>query len=233
MNKIAAQCANFCIQLDDLKRLKTCYFQLFCHILNLINKVIKRDMAQVDVKDIGSKLILVVDDQGTIRNVVKSYFHEMGFKKVSMAIDGNDALNFMSQHPVDIVICDWQMPKISGLEFLKKIRNCGAMKDLPFVMMTSTADVTNVQQAVAFGVSDYLIKPFKPTQLGYKVVQLLGASKHKAIRLPVSSMKAVDPELSTENAVDLEVEIENSVDQDNAVDQEVEKENEAKSSPDS
>jgi len=146
-------------------------------------------MAADNIKEISKKLILVVDDQSSIRFVVNSYFNEMGFEKIASAYDGNDALNFLSQNPVDIVICDWQMPKVSGLELLQAIRGHENTADLPFIMMTSTSDLQNVKDAAKFGVSDYLIKPFQPAQLGYKVVQLLTKSKHQAKRLPLNIQK--------------------------------------------
>ena len=150
--------------------------------------------------DVSKKAILVVDDQGSIRSVVNSYFKEMGFVNVFTAFDGKHALNLLSQHAIDVVICDWQMPKMSGLDLLKLIRNHENTKQLPFIMMTSTSDMENVKNAASFGVSDYLIKPFKPTQLGYKVVQLLGKSGHQAKRLPLGVEKMTSGD---EEAIDL------------------------------
>mgnify|MGYP000660473598 CR=1 FL=1 len=162
-------------------------------------------MTDENIKDIENKLILVVDDQGSIRFVVDSYFKEMGFENIVTAFDGNDALTFLSQNAVDIVICDWQMPKISGLELLKLIRGHENTANLPFIMMTSTSELQNVKDAASFGVSDYLIKPFQPAQLGYKVIQLLTKSKHQAKRLPLNIEKL---QTGDANPVDLEDHIE-------------------------
>lgn len=140
-------------------------------------------------KSLSSKVILVIDDQNSMRSVVKSYFRDFGFERVKTAIDGQDGLNFLMQHPVDIVICDWQMPKISGIELLKLLRASEESATLPFLMMTSTSDVNAVKDAMQSGVSDYMIKPFKPSQLGFKVIQLLSKSTHKAKRLPVNLTK--------------------------------------------
>jgi len=142
---------------------------------------------------LSSKVILVIDDQNSMRSVVKSYFRDFGFERVKTAIDGQDGLNFLMQHPVDIVICDWQMPKISGIELLKLLRASEESATLPFLMMTSTSDVKAVKNAMESGVSDYMIKPFKPSQLGFKVVQLLTKSKHKAKRIPVNLAKLEEP----------------------------------------
>lgn len=140
-------------------------------------------------KELSSKVILVIDDQNSMRCVVKSYFRDFGFEHVSTAIDGQDGLNFLMQNPVDIVICDWQMPKISGIELLKLLRASEESASLPFLMMTSTSDVNAVKDAMQSGVSDYMIKPFKPSQLGFKVVQLLTKSTHIAKKLPVNLAK--------------------------------------------
>tara|TARA_R110001592_G_scaffold357915_1_gene661790 strand:- start:2151 stop:2786 length:636 start_codon:yes stop_codon:yes gene_type:complete len=137
-------------------------------------------------KGLSSKVILVIDDQNSMRSVVKSFFRDFGFDRVETAIDGKDGLNFLMQNAVDIVICDWQMPKISGIELLKLLRASKESATLPFLMMTSTSDVSAVKDAMDSGVSDYMIKPFKPSQLGFKVIQLLTKSKHKARKLPVN-----------------------------------------------
>lgn len=153
-------------------------------------------------KGLASKVILVIDDQNSMRSVVKSYFRDFGFEKVKTAIDGKDGLNFLMQHPVDIVICDWQMPKISGIELLKLLRASEESATLPFLMMTSTSDVNAVKDAMQQGVSDYMIKPFKPSQLGFKVIQLLNKSKHKARKLPVNLSKLNVNQGADESAIE-------------------------------
>lgn len=95
-------------------------------------------------------------------------------------VDGVEGLKFMESHPVDLVICDWNMPKISGLEVLQTVRSCEDTKTLPFLMVTSSSELERVKSAVESGVSDYLIKPFKPAQFGQKVVTMLSKSEHKA-----------------------------------------------------
>ncbi len=144
-------------------------------------------------KKLAQKHLLIIDDQNSMRSVVKSYFKNMGFEKVATAIDGMDALTYLNRNAVDLIICDWQMPKISGIELLQKIRSFEEMSTMPFLMMTSTSDLSAVQNAVASGVSDYMIKPFQPAQLGYKVVQLLSKSSHKARKLPVDVKASSDP----------------------------------------
>lgn len=157
-------------------------------------------MTSESVKDVSHKRILIVDDQGSIRSVVNSYFKEMGFTNVFTAFDGKDALDFLSQREIDIIICDWQMPKISGFELLEKIRAHTNTQNLPFIMMTSTSDLENVKSAASVGVSDYLIKPFQPAQLGYKVVQLLSKSNYQAKRF-TTDVEPLEPD--NEETIDL------------------------------
>ncbi|MDX1451792.1 MAG: response regulator [Oleiphilaceae bacterium] len=148
------------------------------------------------------KRILVIDDQSSIRAVVKSYLKELGFHQVADVTNGLKGLEYLSVHAVDLVICDWEMPKVSGLECLQKVRALDAGKTLPFLMMTSVSDTDSVRNAIAEGVSDYLTKPFQPAQLGMKAVKLITRSKHRACRLPdlMQSRKSPSDHLAEENS---------------------------------
>lgn len=157
-------------------------------------------MVAVDIPaGLRNKRILVVDDQGAIRAVFQAFLKDLGFRNVLSAIDGEDSIHFLEKHAVDLVICDWAMPKLSGLEVLKVVRAQEATKTLPFMMVTSSSEIAKVQQAVELGVSDYLIKPFQPAQLCQKVIALLQASSHKPKRMPVhdfSQPKTADEDLT-------------------------------------
>jgi len=93
----------------------------------------------------------------------------------------------MESHSVDMVICDWNMPKMNGLEVLQAVRNCEDTKTLPFLMVTSSSELARVKEAASHGVSDYLIKPFKSLQLGQKVIQLISESTHNPKTLKQAS----------------------------------------------
>lgn len=150
---------------------------------------------------IKNKRILVVDDQGSIRAVFQSFLKDLGFKNVLCAIDGEDSIHFLEKHAVNLVICDWSMPKLSGLEVLTMVRKAEETRGLPFMMVTSSSEVAKVQQAVELGVSDYLIKPFQPGQLCQKVIDLLSASDYQPKRLPLqdfSQPTSPDEDLSIE-----------------------------------
>ena len=89
--------------------------------------------------------------------------------------DGLDKLKeaYKNNEPVDFIICDWNMPKMSGLEFLKIVRGHANLKEIPFLMITSEGDYSKIIEAVKVGVSQYIVKPFKPEQLQEKIRQIL------------------------------------------------------------
>ncbi len=109
--------------------------------------------------------ILVIDDMPSIRDLVKSQLKTMGFKTIYEAEDGEAGLETLHRHlkagePIELVISDWNMPKLKGLELLKKVRSSAEFKDLPFVLLTSEAEREQVTEAVLSGVSQYVVKPF-------------------------------------------------------------------------
>jgi two-component system chemotaxis response regulator CheY len=109
--------------------------------------------------------ILVIDDMPSIRDLVKSQLKSMGFQSIVEAQDGQEGLQvldkrLMDGEPIQLVISDWNMPKLKGLELLKKVRASAEFKDLPFVLLTSEAEREQVTEAVLSGVSQYIVKPF-------------------------------------------------------------------------
>lgn len=130
-------------------------------------------------KNLKRKRIVVIDDQGSMRSVFQAYLREMGFSEIVTVIDGEEGIKTLENIQADMVICDWNMPKVSGLEVLQTLRACEATKTLPFIMVTSSSELARVKEAASHGVSDYLIKPFQPLTLGQKVIELLSESTHK------------------------------------------------------
>lgn len=109
--------------------------------------------------------ILVVDDMPTIRDLVKNQLKAMGFKNIIDAADGEAAMLLLMQNqtagtPFQLVISDWNMPKMTGLEFLKQVRASETWANLPFVLLTSESERDQVSQAILAGVSQYVVKPF-------------------------------------------------------------------------
>ena len=86
-----------------------------------------------------------------------------------MAEDGLAALTRLEAENFDIVVCDWKMPNMTGLELLEKVRSNDKLKDIAFLMATMVSDVENVRKAVQAGVTDYIAKPFNPDMLCKKV----------------------------------------------------------------
>ncbi len=106
------------------------------------------------------KTILVVDDSQIMRNIVKNSFSALKIPcEFKEAGNGREALLLVEKGGIDLVLLDWNMPMLSGLDFLKKVRAMPDKKDLPIVMITSEAARYNVVQAVKHGITAYLIKP--------------------------------------------------------------------------
>jgi len=109
--------------------------------------------------------ILVADDMPTIRDLVKGQLKNMGFKTILEAADGEQAMqvlisNSQAGTPIQLVISDWNMPKMTGLEFLKQVRASTDWANLPFVLLTSESERDQVTEAILAGVSQYVVKPF-------------------------------------------------------------------------
>ncbi|WP_095151677.1 response regulator [Pseudomonas sp. Irchel s3b5] len=118
--------------------------------------------------------VLVVDDASFIRDLVKkclrNYFPGM---RIEDAVNGKKAQAMLAKEAFDLVLCDWEMPEMSGLELLTWCREQDNLKTMPFVMVTSRGDKENVVQAIQAGVSGYVSKPFTNEQLLTKVKQAL------------------------------------------------------------
>ncbi|OLY77332.1 two-component system response regulator [Pseudomonas sp. ATCC PTA-122608] len=118
--------------------------------------------------------VLVVDDASFIRDLVKkclrNYFPGI---KIEDAVNGKKAQAILMRETFDMVLCDWEMPEMSGLELLTWCREQPHLKAMPFVMVTSRGDKENVVQAIQAGVSGYVSKPFTNEQLLNKVKQAL------------------------------------------------------------
>lgn len=107
-----------------------------------------------------SKKVLIVDDFSTMRRILKNILKQIGFTNISEADDGSTAWEELQKNSFDLIICDWNMPKMSGIELLKKVRADDTYKDIPFLMVTAEAQKQNVIEAVQAGVSNYVVKPF-------------------------------------------------------------------------
>jgi two-component system chemotaxis response regulator CheY len=121
-----------------------------------------------------SAKVLVVDDSGTMRKIIVRSLNVLGVTDVVEAGDGSDGLALFKQQHFDVVLTDWNMPRMTGLEFLKAIRNMGSQ--VPVILITTEADKDRVIEAVHAGVSDYLVKPFETDGLRTKLQKYVGAA---------------------------------------------------------
>jgi two-component system, chemotaxis family, chemotaxis protein CheY len=117
--------------------------------------------------------ILVVDDFPTMRRIVKTLMKQAGYKNFVEAEDGAEAYKTLqSMGDIEFIISDWNMPNMTGLEFLKNVRKDPRFRHLPFLMVTAEAEKENIIEAVKAGVSNYIVKPFTAATLQEKLAKV-------------------------------------------------------------
>ncbi|MFQ5958028.1 MAG: response regulator [Alphaproteobacteria bacterium] len=116
--------------------------------------------------------VLVVDDNEFTRELIKDSLRDIGIRQVVTTEDGEAALKVLGskKHPIHLIVCDWDMPNMNGLDLLKRVRSVDS--DMPFLMVTGRGTEEDVREAAEFGVSAYIVKPFSPDQLETKVSTL-------------------------------------------------------------
>jgi two-component system chemotaxis response regulator CheY len=124
--------------------------------------------------DAAAIKVLVVDDQLTMRALIRSALQEIGFRDIEDAGDGEEGFKAMLSRPPHLVISDFNMPKLDGLGFLRAVRAHEATKKAAFIMLTGRADKELVQRAMQFGVNNYITKPFSPASLRLKIQEVFG-----------------------------------------------------------
>jgi PleD family two-component response regulator len=117
--------------------------------------------------------ILVVEDEPSSLKLLTYHLRVMGCKSITETTDGKMALDQMHQEKPDLVIADWHMPNLNGLEFFRAIREVKLWQDIPFLMVTSEKDPQRVQEAIQAGVRDYILKPIDVEKLKRKIRELL------------------------------------------------------------
>jgi two-component system, chemotaxis family, chemotaxis protein CheY len=122
----------------------------------------------------SSLTVLVVDDQHTIRALVRGCLSDMGCRDIVECEDGEAAFERLRFHPAKLIISDLNMPKLDGLGLLRKVREDPILSDTPFIMLTSRGEVDLVRQAIALKVNNYLTKPFTFATLRSKIEAVLG-----------------------------------------------------------
>jgi two-component system chemotaxis response regulator CheY len=119
--------------------------------------------------------ILIVDDYKTMLRIIENLLKQLGFKNVLQATDGSMALKTLHENSCGLVISDWNMEPMTGLQLLKEVRADEKLKATPFIMVTAESKVENVAAAKEAGVNNYIVKPFNAETLKQKIAAVLGA----------------------------------------------------------
>ncbi len=119
--------------------------------------------------------ILIVDDYQTMLRIIKNLLKQVGFINVDEATDGSMAYQMLQKKPYDLVISDWNMEPMTGLELLQKVRASNEnYSKVPFIMITAESKTENVIAAKQAGVNNYIVKPFNAETLKTKIESVLG-----------------------------------------------------------
>ncbi len=118
--------------------------------------------------------VLIVDDYKTMLRIVNNLLKQLGFKNVYEATDGGMALGMLREKDYGLIISDWNMEPMTGLQLLKEVRADAKLKATPFIMVTAESKTENVVAAKQAGVNNYIVKPFNAETLKSKIVTVLG-----------------------------------------------------------
>lgn len=117
--------------------------------------------------------ILVVDDIENMRKLIASMLIKLKFSKIAMAANGREAWAKIQTEHFDLIVADWNMPNMSGLDLLKAIRSDDKFANMPVLMITAEAVKENIVEAAKFKVNGYIVKPFSPATLEQKIEDIL------------------------------------------------------------
>jgi len=118
--------------------------------------------------------ILIVDDYKTMLRIVRNLLKQLGFENVDEATDGTAALQMLREREYGLVISDWNMEPMTGLQLLREVRSDDNLKAMPFIMVTAESKSENVVAAKQAGVSNYIVKPFNAETLKSKISSVIG-----------------------------------------------------------
>ena len=118
--------------------------------------------------------ILIVDDYKTMLRIIRNLLKQLNLENVQEATDGSSALKMLREGSYGLVISDWNMEPMTGLQLLKEVRADAKLKSVPFIMITAESKTENVVAAKEAGVSNYIVKPFNAETLRQKLVSVIG-----------------------------------------------------------
>ena len=113
--------------------------------------------------------VLIVDDFSTMRRIVKNIMRQLGFVNITEADDGTTAWEVLQKQKIDFVVSDWNMPQMTGIDLLRKVRADPKLGETPFLMVTAEAQQENILEAAQARVSNYIVKPFTADTLKKKI----------------------------------------------------------------
>lgn len=117
--------------------------------------------------------VLVVDDSPTMRRIVSNTLKRIGFSETEEAENGQEALTKLSDADFGLIVTDWNMPGMSGLEFVKSVRSSGDYDNMPVLMVTTRSAEDDVKEALQAGANSYIVKPFTPKVLKEKIDSII------------------------------------------------------------
>ena len=118
--------------------------------------------------------VLVVDDFSTMRRIVRNILRQIGFQNVVEADDGTTAWEVLNREKIDFIVSDWNMPNMTGIDLLRKVRASEQFAHIPFLMVTAEAQQENIIEAVQAKVSNYIVKPFTADTMKQKINKIFG-----------------------------------------------------------
>ncbi len=126
-------------------------------------------------RQIDALKVLVIDDEHTMRRVTRTLLQAIGVKNIRDACDGHEGLQAVCSWGPDVVVLDWKMPKLSGLEFVRLVRSPNEFPypDVPIIMLTAFGERSRVLEAVDLGVNEFLLKPVSSKALQARLVSIL------------------------------------------------------------
>jgi two-component system chemotaxis response regulator CheY len=118
--------------------------------------------------------VMIVDDQFSVRQITRNTLEQLGIRHIFEAEQGKEAFEKVALQPVDLIISDYNMPEMDGMELLRAVRGSPAMRKIPFILLTGRGDRELVVKAAQAGVNNYLVKPFTAQILRDKIEQVVG-----------------------------------------------------------
>jgi two-component system, chemotaxis family, chemotaxis protein CheY len=120
--------------------------------------------------------VLIVDDYNTMLRILRNLLRQLDFNNVEEAANGEDALRLLRRTTYELIISDWNMAPMTGLELLRNVRGDTQLKHIPFIMVTAESKTENVITAKQAGVSNYIVKPFNAETLRAKIGSVFGGA---------------------------------------------------------